>query len=691
MLPGAFLTFYNNLFKDNDEFLIKEADFRKLASDLADNVVFWSKLSALGIRGGLLPLQHLGELTTQSPGVLVVGQLANVAYDTDAATLAALLAAGPLPATLGSAQYKLIRDTTGNVDAFTDAKPETTTRVKARWVKVSGSEDEKIASYPTLQLEDYPVKKGDVVQYLFPDNKSRLLEILRDLPLAGAGSFNPTPTGLDTDLNYKSFAPLQGGTTLAQLIGLLNITQSHATTLEQAANGKLPAGCLLRIVKRSPPNANPQLPDVLVPAYSARALATEEAYIENADGTISPVVYNLATNQTTARGATTPASIYRNGQVIPVPVASDLNTLPQAGDVVILQNPLNLATWQLRDQVRYLTGGIPIKVSLITDGGVSVNALVLGGSQYVSTSRFASITGPASKVTLEMDLLSQGSPGTSILVGNGAVVHHRGVMNGQGGVGVNVSGTAQYFFEGECQSGGGYLVLASGSAKAVLKPTNVPSFGFRAAIQASGTSDVSIHSGLTYVPGNSYALTYAAIIQNTATVRFKSGMVYSADRPAVLFEGAGSLYVSTAATVSDAAGIATGNDLGRIYRHAGGGLEGEPGLPVIELPSDAPVGGGGGPTYTAGTNISISGTTISATFPRVLGLSFAIGSADTGSISVGAKYVGVYTTLVSVGANTVTPYKNGVEAVFPITLAFGDVLRADIIRPVGIQALVEFI
>ncbi|MBF9239475.1 hypothetical protein I2I05_18930 [Hymenobacter sp. BT683] len=130
----------------------------------------------------------------------ILGMDARATNGTDAATAGAGVKVDPM-------DFRLIYSSTGPIDALVDELPTTTATVKARWVRTSGTEEERILSYPVLQLEDQDYVKGEVVQHTFAalvPPVTRLLEWRE----ASVGFQHPVPTGLDDDPIYKPFAPL---------------------------------------------------------------------------------------------------------------------------------------------------------------------------------------------------------------------------------------------------------------------------------------------------------------------------------------------------------------------------------------------------------------------------------------------------------------------------------------------------
>ncbi|MCC2546429.1 hypothetical protein LJY25_08230 [Hymenobacter sp. BT175] len=105
------------------------------------------------------------------------------------------------------ASYQLVPDSSSTLTAFTDADVFTTR--KARWVLTSGSESDRIATYPEFVDEDHQYLKDDPIQFTFPSGAVRLFKARKNL----TAFVNPAPTGLDNDPNWVAFAPLSGGGT----------------------------------------------------------------------------------------------------------------------------------------------------------------------------------------------------------------------------------------------------------------------------------------------------------------------------------------------------------------------------------------------------------------------------------------------------------------------------------------------
>ncbi|WP_460503646.1 hypothetical protein, partial [Hymenobacter agri] len=176
---------------------IDDADLRAVFSGLAQVFADWRHLSVKRVKGAPYPVPYTDSLGLVAPEYRILGMQAVALNGTDSATGATGVVAPPV-------YYTLLAYNAGDVDALLDVEPGTTLTRKAHWVLASGTDEQKIASFPVLPLEDVNVYKGEVYQYTFPGGETRLLEIIDDIT-----SFShPVPTGLDTDPNYRSFAPL---------------------------------------------------------------------------------------------------------------------------------------------------------------------------------------------------------------------------------------------------------------------------------------------------------------------------------------------------------------------------------------------------------------------------------------------------------------------------------------------------
>lgn len=199
-------------FPDNTAGRITPADARRvLAAMVADSRLAKTRLDALTtnqVRGSVFRVPYVvlvGGVPTVptvliAPSLRILGMEALATNGTDATTAAAGVRADPIT-------FQLVAHSTGAIDALVDEKPTTTSTVKARWVRTSGTDVQKIASYLPLPLEDQRLYRGEVYQYTFVDlvpAVTRLIEVRNNMNL----SQNPVPTGLDSDPYYKPFAPL---------------------------------------------------------------------------------------------------------------------------------------------------------------------------------------------------------------------------------------------------------------------------------------------------------------------------------------------------------------------------------------------------------------------------------------------------------------------------------------------------
>ena len=200
LTPTAYLSKWNQRFATNDTFDVDEADLRENALDQTKTFVAKAQLTANAIRGNTLLLDNLDDLLLVDQGVLVIGQGAIVANATTAANSAINIQAG-------QATFRLIKDSAGPLLAYLDIKVTTLTRTKASWVRTDGTDEQKKATYPLFQEEDYQYAIGDVFQYTGLDGATLLYEVLK----TNAQQYNPLPTGV-TDANYKVFAPLPSTT-----------------------------------------------------------------------------------------------------------------------------------------------------------------------------------------------------------------------------------------------------------------------------------------------------------------------------------------------------------------------------------------------------------------------------------------------------------------------------------------------
>jgi hypothetical protein len=190
---------------DNDTFDITAGDVRAFAQDVKDSFANLSTLTVKQVKGAPYPVPFTDTLFQIPPDYRILGMEAVARFGVDSASGGAGVTADPV-------YFHLLKYSAGDIDALLDldtvyhAQSPTTDTVKARWVQVSGTDEEKIASFPVLQLEDFDYQAGDVVQYTFPGGQTRLVQWKAD----STGYMHPLPTGLDTDPIYRNFAPLNG-------------------------------------------------------------------------------------------------------------------------------------------------------------------------------------------------------------------------------------------------------------------------------------------------------------------------------------------------------------------------------------------------------------------------------------------------------------------------------------------------
>jgi hypothetical protein len=529
-------------------------------------------------------------------------------------------------------KYRLVADPTGPLAVFADAD-FTGDLVQARWVLV-GSPQEVISATQGAAfnpLTDFypgpggPDSPAAVVFYII--GELRAWRAIEDLVRSSFPDKRiPAPTGQPDDPCWEE-APLP--TTQILIHKTLTVGLARAIVAESAESVFSP-GFTYRLSPRIDKSSGEAilLPDVLVVAGTRSALKLEEAYEvpAGAAGPLTPVHYDLDADQTTPRSSGTGAGgvsqelfnslnatvssqavrigtlearansvaglFRRNGQVAYLS-ASQLNTLmPAEGDVVSLLNGINAQNWVLKNGVTYHTNGIPLKVDLITDNGVSVFAKVLGSSPYSTTKRFASFTGSATNVTLEgIDLLHQGEPGggTTITVANGATVRLSGLFNGQGGVGARVSEGSKFYYSGFALAGGGHLVWASETAYVEFRMTNSTGY-YQAPIRAEGSAVVDVYSaGFLNPNGTGYALSQAVRAFNNATVNLRTGSYSnSGGQPTLLLSGTARVNVSSEVTVFNSGVAVYGTDGTELGLHAGATIVGtvDVGVTQVPLPSD---------------------------------------------------------------------------------------------------------
>lgn len=190
----------NTRFAPNRYGDIDDTDFREVFTGLSQVFANWGNLNVKRVKGATYPVPYTDNLSLIPPAYRILGMQAEAVNGVDSGTGATGARGNPV-------YYELRRDSYGTVDALLDAEPATVLTVKARWVQISGTEEEQAATFPGWVEEDHPYDAGDVFQYTFEDlvpPVTRLFEVIDDLNL----SQNPRPTGLDDDDFYKPFAPL---------------------------------------------------------------------------------------------------------------------------------------------------------------------------------------------------------------------------------------------------------------------------------------------------------------------------------------------------------------------------------------------------------------------------------------------------------------------------------------------------
>ncbi|MCA8831950.1 hypothetical protein [Hymenobacter pini] len=291
---------------------ITEATFREFKADIMDTFAPRRELTTNMIRGGLYRIPNIDALGTIPEGMLIIGMEALAVNGAGAAEAGAGIV-------LESVYFKLIEHSQGEVIANRSINPEEVDTYPARWVRVSGTEEEKIASYPTLLLEDQPHKKGDIVKWTFPNGQTRLLEFKADQQ----GQYNPEPTGEDDDPNYINFAPL--GSEVAEPVSMDILDALDITTGAVPATFKV--GVLYQITGRDGGFVRLQ-------AIDARALALDDAYEFQNDSTWKPVRYDLVNDIALVRQSG--GASYTDGQAVNAALNSGLfvgNADPRLGNV----------------------------------------------------------------------------------------------------------------------------------------------------------------------------------------------------------------------------------------------------------------------------------------------------------------------------------------------------------------------
>lgn len=215
----------------------------------------------------------------------------------------------------GPAEYVLLRDSAGPVTAYRNARPLDFRTVKARYVRSDGTLDQRLESYPLLLLDADPHEKGDIVKYIFPGSKTRLFQVLVDVPLAGAGTANPEPTGLENDPYYLAFAPLDSTKPFF-------VPMPYAQVLAKAQDEQLPQGAQLLITDRGA-----GLADVYTAVIGPNQVAFDDSYeveLTPSGWTYQAVSYDLGTNTTGQRiDAAAISDIYDYIATLPLGTSQD--------------------------------------------------------------------------------------------------------------------------------------------------------------------------------------------------------------------------------------------------------------------------------------------------------------------------------------------------------------------------------
>ncbi|UOQ96627.1 GDSL-type esterase/lipase family protein [Hymenobacter sp. 5317J-9] len=250
-------------FEDNTTGSITPADARLVLGSVADAInAANARLDALTtnqVKGSVFRVPYLvmvnGALTVPTNLIparfRIVGMDVRVVNGTDQTSAAAGVRADPV-------DFRLLANSTGTINALVDELPATTATVKAAFVRTSGTEEDRVLSYPVLPLEDARLSAGEVYQYTFVDlvpPVTRLVEVRNDMSFAQ----NPLPTGLDSDPYYKPFAPLSAAVgyddtalqnrvaavatamvdTPAKFLALVDTAASNVEVSISVTNGKL--------------------------------------------------------------------------------------------------------------------------------------------------------------------------------------------------------------------------------------------------------------------------------------------------------------------------------------------------------------------------------------------------------------------------------------------------------------------
>lgn len=187
----------NTVFADNRFAQTTEGDFREIFAGLAEVFADWRHLSVKRVKGATYPVPYLDNLGLVPADYRILGMQVEAVYGVGSSEGAAGAVAPPV-------FFTLQRNSAGTVDALLNTDPNTVLTVKASYVRVSGTDEQRIASYLELPLRNAPLNAGDVYKYTFPGGRTRLIEVRNDLRQPQ----NPVPTGLDSDVYYAPYSPL---------------------------------------------------------------------------------------------------------------------------------------------------------------------------------------------------------------------------------------------------------------------------------------------------------------------------------------------------------------------------------------------------------------------------------------------------------------------------------------------------
>jgi hypothetical protein len=193
---------YNVLFRDNNIQNITEKTFRDFKTDLKDSYANLKALNVRQVKGATYPVPYTDSLNTIPAAYRILGMSA-LARNGQSASAA--LTNPPAP----PITFTLVANSGGTISALTDEQPDTTTTVKAVWVRQSGTSTQVIDSFPPFVAQNpdgtaHPYEAGDKFKFIFDTGQARLFEVRQYQNVAS----NPLPTGKESDPNYRPFAPL---------------------------------------------------------------------------------------------------------------------------------------------------------------------------------------------------------------------------------------------------------------------------------------------------------------------------------------------------------------------------------------------------------------------------------------------------------------------------------------------------